>query len=294
LSRRKHFSLLVVRGDGTRVLRFNVPKRLVLTGLATLVVTSAVAGVLLTDWLHLRRITGEARPYVEQIAEQREALDSVNQKVAELLREVSGWRDIHARLFDAFGPDDGTPGPRDRGMGGPSAPVDPASGHLSPRDELSRLSEAVAEESQNLKALDRLMARAGKILAILPSRWPVRGAVNSEFGNRPSPWTKTTEFHSGMDIRAKKGTPVKAPAGGTVSFAGSHAEYGLTVIVEHGTDIRSVFGHLSKTGVTPGQRVDRGTEIGLTGNTGRSSGPHLHYEILVKGQSVNPRAYLWD
>lgn len=293
MSRRKHFSLLVVRGDGTRILRFNFPKGLVLTGLATLVVTSAVAGVLLTDWSHLRRITRETRPYVEQLAEHRAALNSVNLKVAELRREVSGWRDIHARLFDAFGPD-GTPGTRDKGMGGPSAPVDPVPGHLSPPDELSRLSEAVAEESQNLKALDRLMARAGKILAILPSRWPVRGSVNSEFGNRPSPWTKATEFHSGMDIRAEKGSPVKAPAGGTVSFAGPHAEYGLTVILEHGNDIRSVYGHLSKIRVTPGQRLDRGTEIGLTGNTGRSSGPHLHYEILVKGQSVNPRAYLWD
>src|SRR5205823_4340637 len=108
------------------------------------------------------------------------------------------------------------------------------------------------------------------------------------------PWTKATEFHSGMDIRAERGTLVRAPAGGTVSFAGSHAEYGLTVILDHGNDVKSVYGHLSKLGVNPGEKIQRGSEIGQSGNTGRSSGPHLHYEILVKGQAVNPRAYLWD
>ena len=285
--------MLVVRGDGTRVLRFNFPKRLVVVGLSTLVLTSVGVGVLGADWLQLRRITREARPYVDRIAEQAAALEGVNQKIRELRREVGAWREVHARLFDTFGPD-GAPGARDKGIGGPAAPVQRVPDALSPRDELNRLAEGVAEETQHLKALDRLMARAGKILATLPTRWPVRGAVNSEFGNRLSPWTKNTEFHAGMDIRAERGTPIKAPSGGTVSHAGPHAEYGLTVILEHGHDIRSVYGHLSKMAVVLGQRVERGAEIGLTGNSGRSSGPHLHYEILVKGHPVNPRAYLWD
>ena len=70
--------------------------------------------------------------------------------------------------------------------------------------------------------------------------------------------------------------------------------WAIAHMIDHGNDIRSVYGHLSKIGVTAGQSVERGTQLGLTGNTGRSSGPHLHYEILVKGQPVNPRAYLWD
>jgi murein DD-endopeptidase MepM/ murein hydrolase activator NlpD len=293
LSRRRHFSLLVVRGDGARVLRFNFPKGLVVTSLVVVVATSATVGVLAADWLELRRITRDSRSYVDQITQQRAALASVDQKVRELRREVSGWREIHGRLWDVFGPEAGA-GARDKGIGGPAAPVERTPGHLSPSDELNRLAETLAEEGQSLKALDRLMARAAKALAALPSRWPVRGAVNSEFGNRLSPWTKSTEFHGGIDIRAERGTPVRAPAGGTVSFAGTHAEYGLTVILDHGQDIRSVYGHLSKVKVAAGQRVERGAEMGLTGNTGRSSGPHLHYEILVRGQAVNPRAYLWD
>ncbi len=283
----------MVRGDGARVLRLNFPKRLAVGGVAGLVLVSAVIGVLAADWLQLRRITRDARPYADQVREQQSALDAINRKVRELGREVAGWRDVHARLLDAFGPD-GTPAPLGKGIGGPAAPAERPPAHLSPRDELSRLAEGVAEETQNLKALDSLLARAGRVLATLPSRWPVRGAVNSEFGNRPSPWTNATEFHAGMDIRAEKGTPVKAPAGGTVTFAGAHGEYGLTVMIEHGNDIRSIYGHLSQIRVTVGQRVERGMQLGLTGNTGRSSGPHLHYEIVVSGRAVNPRAYLWD
>jgi len=142
-------------------------------------------------------------------------------------------------------------------------------------------------------SMEKLVA-AGKALAALPSRWPVRGGVNSEFGNRVSPWTRVTEFHSGLDINAQPRTPVRAPAGGTVFFAGAQPEYGNTVILDHGQEVRSLYGHLSQIGVKQGERVERGQVIAYSGNTGRSSGPHLHYEILVKGHSVNPRAYLWD
>ncbi len=291
--RRKQFSLLVVRGDGARLLRLNIPKRLVVAAVVGLVMASAALGVLAADWLHLRRATRDTRPHIDQIAAQRSALEGVNAKIAELRREVESWREIHGRLFDTFGPE-GKPSGRDKGIGGPATPIERLPARLSPHDELNRLAESIAEESQTLRMLEQLMARAGKMLAALPMSWPVRGVVNSEFGTRLSPWTKTAEFHSGLDIRAERGTSVQSPASGTVTLAGSHAEYGLTVILDHGNDIRSIYGHLSTIRVHAGQRVERGAELGLTGNTGRSSGPHLHYEILVKGQAVNPRAYLWN
>ena len=90
------------------------------------------------------------------------------------------------------------------------------------------------------------------------------------------------------------GTPIRAPAAGVVTIAGVYQEYGITVILDHGQDIKSVYGHLSKTNVKPGDRVERGAVLGWSGNTGRSTGAHLHYEVMVKGQAVNPRAYLWD
>jgi murein DD-endopeptidase MepM/ murein hydrolase activator NlpD len=291
--RRTHFNLLVVRGDGVRVLRVGFPRRLVVLGVAALLIATAIVGALAADWWALRRFTHESRPYAALLAAERAKLADISPRLGEMRREVAAWREIHARLFDAFGPE-ATKGARDKGIGGPAAPIDRVPDHLSPQEELSRLADGIAEESQNLKALDTLMARAARMLAALPSRWPVRGPVNSEFGMRVSPWSKAPEFHGGIDIRAERGSSVQAPAGGTVTHAGPHAEYGITVILDHGNDIRSVYGHLSKVTVHSGQRVDRGTELGFTGNTGRSSGPHLHYEILVRGQPVNPRGYIWD
>jgi murein DD-endopeptidase MepM/ murein hydrolase activator NlpD len=156
------------------------------------------------------------------------------------------------------------------------------------------MSEAVREQTESLRALEQLRTRAGRALAALPSRWPVRGAVNSEFGYRHSPWSVEREFHAGIDIRAARGTPVYAPAPGTVIQAGHVQDYGTRIIVNHGQDVRTLYGHLSKLNVHSGQRVERGALIGYTGNTGRSSGPHLHYEIVVRGRAVNPRAYLWE
>ena len=145
-----------------------------------------------------------------------------------------------------------------------------------------------------MRALERMITRASRVITALPSRWPVRGGVNSEYGTRQSPWSSDREFHSGMDIRAGMGTPVYAPAAGSVVLAGAAQDYGTTIVLDHGQAISTLYGHLSKLNVKAGQQVQRGAIIGYTGNTGRSSGPHLHYEILAKGRAVNPRAYLWD
>ena len=293
LNRRSQFSLLIVRGDGARVLRFNFSRPSAVGAGVVLAVMVSVTGALVGDWAHMREINRDAATYHAQLAEQRATIDAFNTRVAELRKEMAGWRDLHARIWEPFGPEM-SPGGKDRGIGGGTPAKDPSGGKLSPADELNRLSEAVKEQTQRLTALERLMARAGKAVAALPSRWPVRGAVNSEFGTRQSPWTSGLEFHSGLDIRAEKGTAIYAPASGTVVLAGAHQEYGTAIILDHGQDVRSLYGHLSRLNVQPGQRVERGGLIGWTGNTGRSSGPHLHYEILVRGQAVNPRAYLWD
>src|SRR5512132_2025199 len=218
---RNNFSLLIVRGDGVRVLRFNFQRPLALTGVATLAVGVAMVGLLVGDWAHLRSLTREAVTFSAKLTEQRTTIDTFNRRIAELRREMDGWRDLHARIQEPFGPEVASRG-RDKGIGGGTIPaVDRAPAMLSPADELNRLAERVKEESEKLRALDHIMARASRALAALPSRWPVRGAVNSEFGNRQSPWSTATEFHSGLDIRAERGTPVRAPATGVVAFAGN-------------------------------------------------------------------------
>jgi murein DD-endopeptidase MepM/ murein hydrolase activator NlpD len=292
IDRRRQFSLLIVRGDGVRVLRFNFPRPAAVAAGLAIAVAASLTTALLGDWLNLRELTREAKTFQAQIREQRATIDGFNTRVSELRHEMAGWRDLHARIWEPFGPEL-APGGRDRGIGGGTWP-EPTPVKLSAADELKQLGDAVKDQTERLVALERLMSRAGKALAALPSRWPVRGSVNSEFGTRQSPWTDGLEFHHGIDIRADRGTPVRAPAVATVAYAGNGQEYGTMIILDHGQNIRSLYGHLSKLNVQNGQRVERGTVIGWTGNTGRSSGPHLHYEVLVHGQPVNPRAYLWD
>lgn len=101
-------------------------------------------------------------------------------------------------------------------------------------------------------------------------------------------------MHTGVDIGAARGTPVRVPAAGTVSFVGWRGGYGRTIIIDHGHQVHTLYGHLSQLGVRRGQLVAQGTTIGSTGSTGRASGPHLHYEILVRGRPVNPRSYSPD
>lgn len=292
-SGRQQFSLLIVRGDGTRVVRFNFPRPAAVAAVAGAFLAVTTFGTLLGDWVQLRNLTVEARTFKQQIADQQATIDSFNRRVVELRQEMTSWRDLHARIWEPFGPEL-QPGGRDRAIGGGALRADPVSGRLSPKDELERLAESVTEQGDSLKALDRLVARAGKALMALPSRWPVRGAVNSEYGMRQSPWGQGREFHSGIDIRSQHGTPVRAPAAGTVTVAGNYQEYGITVILDHGQDIKSLYGHLARTNVKSGERVERGAIVGWSGNTGRSTGAHLHFEIIAKGQAVNPRAYLWD
>src|SRR5262245_58111034 len=125
-------------------------------------------------------------------------------------------------------------------------------------------------------------------LTALGLHWPVRGPINSGFGTRRAAGG-SGDVHTGVDIGARVGTPVRAPARGIVAFAGWQTGYGRTIILEHGHGVQSLYGHLSKFAVKRGQGVDQGATIGLTGNSGHSSGPHLHYEVRVNERPVNPR-----
>jgi len=295
VTRRQRLSVFIVPSDGARPVRFHLPRAVVpaVVVAAALILTTLTA--LVCDYVRVRRLAASPAMLERQLAEQQGLAASLQTRIGELRLEIGSWRDLHAKIWEPFGPDAGRV-QKTRGIGGAvaAAPFEHGGVRPSPLEDLERLAETVDEADQNLRALERLMEHAGKALALMPSRWPVRGAVNSEFGRRPSPWEEGTEFHPGLDIAADTGTPVHAPAPSSVVFAGRQPDFGLTVILEHGRDIRSIYGHLSKVLVSTGQTVGRGQLIALTGNSGKSTGPHLHYQILVKGQPVNPRAYLWE
>lgn len=129
-------------------------------------------------------------------------------------------------------------------------------------------------------------------LASAPNLWPVQGIVTGSFGERIDPFNGEGAFHSGIDISATYGHPVVAPADGLVTLAEPVSGYGRMIQIDHGRGVSTRYGHLSAFAVTEGQHVHRGDVIGYVGDTGRSTGPHLHYEVRIYNTPVNPHKYL--
>lgn len=129
-------------------------------------------------------------------------------------------------------------------------------------------------------------------LADAPSLWPVQGPITSSFGERSDPFNGEGAFHKGIDISALLGQAIHAPADGTVLMAGPASGYGRELVIDHGHGIHTIYGHLSGFAVVPGQDVKRGDTIGYVGSAGRSTGPHLHYEVRIGDAPVNPHKYM--
>ena len=127
-----------------------------------------------------------------------------------------------------------------------------------------------------------------------PSLWPVEGRVTSSFGERQDPFNGEGAFHAGIDIAAPYGTAVRATADGYITKAGFGSGYGREIVIDHGHDLETLYGHLSSMAVLEGEHVTRGQIIGYVGQSGRSTGPHLHYEVRVHDVPVNPHKYMRD
>ncbi len=134
---------------------------------------------------------------------------------------------------------------------------------------------------------------SGMVPANIPSIWPHEGKINNEFGFRRNPFGgRTYEFHPGMDIDGERGENVVAPANGTVIKAGWTGGYGNMLEIDHGNGLTTRYGHLSKIDVAVGDTITKGQLVAYIGSTGRSTGPHLHYELRLNDKSINPRHVL--
>lgn len=157
---------------------------------------------------------------------------------------------------------------------------------------VDQLLEDAHSQKTSFSELLSFLKRRKSILAATPSLWPVEGWVTSEFGTRKAPYGGTIEFHKGIDIAARMGTLVIAPADGIVKEVGFDREMGRTVVINHGYGIETLYGHLMNVFVQEGSVVKKGARIGQVGVSGRSTGPHLHYSVMLNSVPVNPRRYL--
>lgn len=179
------------------------------------------------------------------------------------------------------------------GRGGPLVPG--ASGPINMDDfqqELTQLARVLDDKTDQMAVMEALLSREQVRKAALPSALPVRGFYSSGYGWRRDPFTGQRTMHDGVDFVADSGTSIKAAAGGIVVYSDIHAGYGNMIEVDHGNGLVSRYAHASKRLAKEGDVVLRGQKIGEVGSTGRSTGPHLHFEVLLNGTPQNPTRYL--
>ncbi|MHB1528173.1 MAG: M23 family metallopeptidase [Acidiferrobacteraceae bacterium] len=178
-------------------------------------------------------------------------------------------------------------------LGGPEKPLASHQNVVDFISALDRLEHRIEEKQARLDLLSRVLIRRHVASAVTPAGWPVRGGwISSPFGPRIDPFTGRPSFHPGIDIADPTGTPIHAMAAGIVTYAGKDGGYGMLVRVADGNGRTTYYGHTSKILVSLGQLVQKGQLIARVGSTGRSTGPHLHFEVRQNGDPVNPAPYL--
>ena len=175
---------------------------------------------------------------------------------------------------------------RDRAMGGGGRPVTPPENTIGVLRGVLNVLDAQISSVRSAVERQQILANA------TPSIWPTTGWLTSDFGGRRDPFTGGSDYHAGLDISADHGKPVRATADGTIGEAAWSGNYGNMVLVAHRYGLSTRYGHLSRLAVTRGQTVRRGDVIGFVGSTGRSTSPHLHYEVLLNGEAINPLRFL--
>ena len=258
----------------SRIQRIQVEKKTVrlLIGLVAVVAAGALYGIygLTQQAQHLRTEMENQRLKAEN-ERQRLELQQLNNRVEKV-------EDTSRKLAEKSGVVQDS---RSGGTGGPELPLDEMG--------LATLQSKMTKLEDDMRDYEAVLREHGYV----PTVWPVEGTLEGGFGGRRNPFSGAGyEFHSGQDIEAPWGAPVVSGASGRVTFVGWQNGYGQLVIVDHGGGLSTRYGHLSSIDVSLGDAVSRAQLIGRIGSTGRSTGPHLHYEVRINDQPVNPLQYL--
>lgn len=252
------------------------------------------------DMGELRRLRGEA--------EEKRALEV---KIASLEKELNRMQELDRRIRTIAGLDKGTPEtpaaaaqPALLGVGGPEGHLGEAVEDAFQGDrerliekmfnDLQQIEREMATRQQSFEQLRGFLEQQKSRLAATPSIWPVRGWLTSGYGLRVSPFTGNRQLHEGIDVAGPRGLPVLATADAIVTFSGKLAGFGNAVVLNHGFGFKTFYAHNETNKVRVGQTAKRGQIIATLGSTGYSTGPHLHYEVLVNDAPVNPMKYIID
>jgi len=253
------------------------------------------------DYIQVKKKAFELNRLVQESQVQKSQIHFFSAKIEDLEKQLSKLKDFDKKIRIIANLERGQEVGSLMGMGGPSPSDirdklkneknDQGLVHQMKTDIERLQSEAVSEES-SLSELERHLQAKKEMLIHTPSLWPTMGWVTSGFGFRTNPFTSLTQMHEGIDISNRVGTLIVAPSDGIVSDVGEDLVYGKILVVSHGFGMTSRYCHLSKTLVKAGQKVNRGDKIAEVGMTGKTTGPHLHYEVRLNGIPVNPMRYI--
>jgi murein DD-endopeptidase MepM/ murein hydrolase activator NlpD len=305
---RKRIKIWLHSGASSDIREFSIHKAilgfLLITGL------SAVCGAsfLGYDYLRLKKIAFNniglnqtIQNQVTEIKNQRNQIQSFAGKIEDLKKQIdnlSKFEDQVRLIADIKQTSDSS---GLIGIGGipqdeldPDIPLEKKHNNLmrEMHQQANQINFAAKKQALDFEDLIKLLEEKRNLLASTPSIRPIQGWITSKFGYRNSPFTGQKEFHSGIDISNKSGTKILATANGKISYAARKMYIGNLVVIDHGHGRITRYGHLKKILVKQGQRVKRGDVIALLGNTGRSTGPHVHYEVRINGTPVNPLNYI--
>jgi murein DD-endopeptidase MepM/ murein hydrolase activator NlpD len=230
-------------------------------------------------------------------AAQRTQIASLNKQVGEFQQQIQRLKEFDVKLRIIANLENAEETDPFLGVGGISPSTREAEQEAEANlqrmgSELDRLCTEAEFREKSFRELYSFLEGKKKQLACTPSVWPTRGWLTSGFGYRIDPFTGLRQMHEGLDIANRIGTPINAPADGVVYRVFNNFGFGLMVEINHGYGIITRYGHLSKAYVKVGQRVKRSERIAAMGNTGRATGPHLHYEVRLNGVPLNPQNYI--
>ena len=298
---KEHFSILIFghKTSKTRHLRIRKKRFKILLYLFAFMILSTT--FFFCDYIQIKKKAFELNRLRQETQTQKSQIHFFSARIEDLEKQLSKLKDFDKRIRIIANLEKGQETTLYMGMGGPS-PSDLREKLRIEKDEkglvhqmrsdIERLKAEAVTQEESLSELEKLLQTRREALTHTPSIWPVMGWVTSGFGFRTNPFTGLSQMHEGLDISNRTGTLVVAPADGIVSDIGNDLVHGRILVVSHGFGITSRFSHLNKVLVKVGQKVKRGDKIAEVGMTGKTTGPHLHYEVRLNGIPVNPMRYV--
>ena len=285
----KKFTILVIPEGSHRVRRFGVKRSLLNWVACGLVLFLLGLGALMFDYVRTNLDQGEFDRLQVENREQRDEMRRLVVKLEDLRKEmvVLAQNDAKVRVMAKLSRPKGD---SMTGVGGPGSDDLPQE-YSDIQRRIDDLRHQIDLQRESQEEIQGFLNDQRSLLAAKPSGYPVKGWVTSSFGLRRDPFNGRRKMHEGYDIAARTGTPVTATADGIVSQSKAVPGYGKMVVIDHGYGYRTYYGHNSKNYVKVGQRVKRGDRIAAVGNTGRSTGSHVHYEVRLNGVPVNPKKF---